>query len=224
MEVSARALRLCRNGFTLEVAACAADASGTVVLGPNGAGKTTLLLALQGLLPAEGTCGRPERCAAVFARPAVLRGTALWNLAAVARTVMRVQRAEAEERALQALDLVGLRGVAKGEARALSTGQRQRLALARALVIEPGALFLDEPFANVDADGRPALRALVREYVSRTGCALLVATSSYADARFLCTQALVLRGGQVVHAGPTAALAQADDPYVHALLAEGPGA
>jgi ABC-type multidrug transport system ATPase subunit len=222
MEVSVRALLVRRDGFTLQVEGCAADAAGTAVLGPNGAGKTTLLLALQGLLRAEGTCARPDRCAAVFARPAVLRGSARWNLTAVARSVLGVERAEAEKRAADALDAVDLRHAAEREARTLSTGQRQRLALARALVVEPHALFLDEPFANVDADGRPALRALVRDYAARTGCALLVATSSYADALALCARSFVLRGGRVVHDGPTAALAQVDDPYVRALLAEGP--
>jgi ABC-type multidrug transport system ATPase subunit len=220
--VSARALRARRDGFTLQVEAVVADASGTVVLGPNGAGKTTLLLALQGLLAADGTFARPERCAAVFARPAVLRGATLWNVAVLARTVLGVDREEAEKRAGRVLAEVDLAAASALDARSLSTGQRQRLALARALVVEPRALFLDEPFANVDADGRPALRALVRDYADRTGCALIVASSALADALALCARAVVLRGGCVVHEGPTATLATATDAYVRALVAEGP--
>ena len=102
----------------------------------------------------------------------------------------------------------------------LSTGERQRLAIARALAVEPQALFLDEPFANVDADARPALRALVRSYVERTRCDLVAATSSLADAVALCRVVLVLQRGKVVHRGPTRELSGAHDPFVDALLAE----
>ena len=81
MDVTARGLIAHRGRFTLDVAEFRASATGTAVLGPNGAGKTTLLLALHGLIEAIGTIERPLRCAAVFARPAVLRGTTLWNAA-----------------------------------------------------------------------------------------------------------------------------------------------
>ncbi|HYZ16305.1 MAG TPA: ATP-binding cassette domain-containing protein [Candidatus Acidoferrum sp.] len=217
----AEALRVRRGRFTLRLERFAADASGTAVLGPNGSGKTTLLLALQGLLRAEGTLVRPNESAAVFARPAVLRGSALWNLVVIAAEVLRLDRAAASMRARRILDAVGLHDAAQTDARSLSTGQRARLALGRALVVEPKALFLDEPFANVDADGRPALRALVRDYVERSGCALVIATSTLADALTLCAKASVLRGGRLVHEGPTRELTAAHDPYVRALVAEG---
>ena len=219
-DVAAHELRARRGSFVLEVPRFEADAGGTAVLGPNGAGKTTLLLALQGLVPAQGRVARPARCAAVFARPAVLRGAAWWNVAVVAAAVCGVPAAEAEARARRALGEVGLEAAAQLDARALSTGQRQRLALARALVAEPGALFLDEPFANVDADARPALRELVRAYAERSGCALVVATSSLADAAALAREAVVLRAGGVVHRGPVAGLAASPEPYARALVAE----
>jgi tungstate transport system ATP-binding protein len=221
--VTAEALVVRRGRFVLNVPAFAADASGTVVLGRNGAGKTTLLLALQGLLPADGTVTRPARTAAVFARPAVLRGSALWNVATVAGATRRLANADAQARAADALRDVGLLGAAHADARTLSTGERQRLALARALVTEPDALFLDEPFANVDADARPGLRALVRAYVARSGAALALATSSLADALALCRDAVVLEHGNVVHRGSTTALRFASDAYVEALLAESRG-
>src|ERR1700694_1913561 len=84
----ARGLVARRGRFVLDVAAFAADAGGTAVLGPNGAGKTTLLLALQGLIPAHGEVERPARTAAVFARPAVLRGSTRWNVAVIAESVL----------------------------------------------------------------------------------------------------------------------------------------
>ena len=191
-----------RGSFRLSVAAFSADSRGTVILGPNGAGKTTLLLALQGLVPARGEVTRPPRCAGAFAQPAVLRGSTLWNAAVAVRAVLGCDAPEANDRARAALWSVDLRDVVDTDARRLSTGQRQRLALARALACEPQALFLDEPFANVDADGRPSLRALVDAYRDRTGCALVIATSSLADAVALCRVVLVLQRGKVVHRRP----------------------
>lgn len=218
--VTAEGLVVRRGRFVLDVPAFAADASGTVVLGRNGAGKTTLLLALQGLLPADGSVHVAARTTAVFARPAVLRGTALWNVAVVARATRGLSGDAADRCASDALRDVGLRDSAHADARTLSTGERQRLALARALVTEPAALFLDEPFANVDADARPYLRELVRAYAARTGCALVVATSSLADAVALCRDAIVLDHGNVVQRGATGELRSASDAYVKALLAE----
>jgi tungstate transport system ATP-binding protein len=217
--VTARDLVVRRGAFVLDVPAFASS-GGTALLGPNGAGTTTLLLALQGLLRATGRVERPTRCAAVFARPAVLRGSVAWNVAVVARTVLRVAAAEAAARAAGALADAGVAALANADARSLSTGERQRLALARALVTEPRALFLDEPFANVDADGRPELRALVAAYAARTGCELVLATYSLADAFALCRDAVVLSEGRVTHAGPMDGLPEADDRYVRALFAE----
>ena len=197
-----------------------AGPSGKAVLGPNGAGKTTLLLALQGLITAQGNVERPRRSVAVFARPAVLRGTAVWNVSVAARAVLDVDAAESYERARRNLSDVGLAGAADADARTLSTGERQRLALARALACEPQALFLDEPFANIDADARPALRALVSAYCTRTGCDLVIATSSLADACALCSEAMVLHSGTVAHRGPTRELVTAAHSYVRALVAE----
>jgi len=218
MDVIARALLARRGRFTLDVAAFHADHAGTAVLGPNGAGKTTLLLALQGLIPAAGNIERPLRCAAVFARPAMLRGTTLWNVSIAIPKKLDASPVERDRRARVALEDVGLADAADADARTLSTGQRQRLALARALVLEPQGLFLDEPFANLDADARPALRALVASYAQRTGCAVVIATTSFADAAALCSKAVVLRAGEVSASGTIAELQNGVNTYVAAML------
>jgi len=220
MGVTVRGIVARRAEFVLDVPSFETEVGGTALLGPNGAGKTTLLLALQGLIPATGVVQRPARSAAVFARPSVLRGSALWNVATVCEAVLGVSAADGRRRAHEALFDVGLRDAAGADARTLSTGQRQRLAIARALAVEPRALFLDEPFANVDADARPALRALVRSYVARADCDLVLATSSLADAVALCRDAVVLRDGRVTHTGTVAGLDVASDSYVRALIAE----
>jgi tungstate transport system ATP-binding protein len=219
MGVIARALVARRGNFVLDVPAFDAPTGGTAVLGRNGAGKTTLLTALQGLIAADGAIERPRRAAAVFARPAVLRGTTLGNVAIVARRSGGFDAAESERRSLQLLDAVGLSDRRTTDARDLSTGERQRLALARALVCEPDVLFLDEPLANVDPDARPALRALLGLHRAR-GCTLVVATSFLADALALCTAVVVLEGGRLTYAGSVAGIAGADDPYLRALVRE----
>ena len=218
--MSARALVAQRGTFRLEVPFFEADALGTAVLGPNGAGKTSLLLALQGLLPADGAVARSGRAAAVFARPAVLRGTALWNVAVVVRAVLGTSSDEAEQHARRALGDVGLAGRCLIDARRLSTGERQRVALARALACCPNVLYLDEPFANIDADARPMLRELVSSFRTRTGCCLVLATSFLADAAALCADVVVLEHGLLAYRGTTRELASAENAYIEALIAE----
>jgi tungstate transport system ATP-binding protein len=220
MAVSARELVVQRDRFRLEVETFDADASGTALLGRNGAGKSTLLLALQGLLRYTGLVERSGRCAGVFAQPAVLRGSVVWNVATVIGAATGIDSPSAHERAQAMLARVDLRHVIGLDARRLSSGQRQRLALARALALEPQVLFLDEPFANVDADGRPPLRKLVREYIARTGCALVLATQNLADVMTLCTKVMVLDEGRPIAMLDVSAIETSQDRYLQAIVGE----
>jgi ABC-type multidrug transport system ATPase subunit len=221
MAITAMGLKVARGAFRLDVETFVADAGGTAVVGPNGAGKTTLLLALHGLLDYGGRVKRPPGCAGVFSQPAVLRGSACWNITAVLQSALGVDASIARQRAVAALRLVGLADLEDWDARRLSAGQRQRLALARALALEPQALLLDEPFANIDADGRPALRGVVGEYVARTGCALAVTTQTLADVIPLCRRLVLLDRGRVVEHLDVTELTSSTHPYLRALLAEG---
>jgi ABC-type multidrug transport system ATPase subunit len=212
MPLIARNLSVARGGFRLDVPAVTADREGLAIVGRNGSGKTTLLLALQGLIPTDGIVERPGRCAAVFAQPAFLRGSALWNVEVAARD---------RRRARSFLSDVGLEAAARVEAARLSSGQRQRLALARALAVEPEVLFLDEPFANVDADARVALRRLVREYAAARGCSVIVATQSYADVVALAGRVALLEQGRIETLIGVDALKAHPAPYLRALVREG---
>lgn len=215
----AHALAVRREHFTLDVPELVAGADGTAIVGPNGAGKTTLLLALQGMLASSGTIERPARCAGVFAKPAFLRGSAQWNISALLRA-HGVDRQSAEQRTALVLERVGLAENGAQDSRRLSSGQQQRLALARALVLEPQALFLDEAFANVDADARVALRTLVREYVEQNGCALVVATQSFADISALCRRIVLLEAGNVATVCGIDETRSSEAPYLRALVRE----
>ncbi len=128
------------------------------LVGPNGAGKSTFLKVLAGLeAPQEGAVrldGAPvdrRRIGFVFQRPVIYRGTALENVAIGLRLRGRT---DARERAIEWMERLEIARFADADARTLSGGQVQRMALARALATDPELLLLDEPFANLDAVAR----------------------------------------------------------------------
>ena len=141
--------------------------SRTLLLGPNGAGKSTTLKLLYGLIkPDSGTVtwgagARPARARAiVLQRPVLLRTSALRNVI-YALDLGGVPRRERRERAMAALECVGVSHLANRPARLLSGGERQCIALARAWALRPRVLFLDEPTSGLDpATGRAVERII----------------------------------------------------------------
>lgn len=174
----------------------------TVVMGPNGAGKSILLRLLHGLLrPSAGTVrwdGRPlspaltAQQALVFQTPVLLRRTALQNLDFVLRVRGRDRR-----RAIDLLARVGLAERADAPARRLSGGEQQRLALARALAIEPRTLFLDEPTASLDPASVQLIEQLTGE-LTAAGTKTFFVTHDTAQARRLADDVLFLHRGRLV--------------------------
>jgi len=126
------------------------------ILGPNGSGKTTLLRVLSGLeLNYKGDCdvSAPMRDRVyVHQSPYMLRGTVLFNVAYGLRQ-RGVHRGECQRLACDWLQRFGLRDRATTRAIHLSGGERRRVALARALILQPALLILDEPLAEIDQDG-----------------------------------------------------------------------
>jgi tungstate transport system ATP-binding protein len=138
------------------------------LVGPNGSGKTTLLRILNGLIePSAGTVRRPETMSQMllFQRPYMLR-TSVQNNVALGLWLRGARWRGACRLANDALARVGLAALAQRNARTLSVGQQQRLALARALVLAPDALLLDEPTASMDPDARREVEALLGEFAS----------------------------------------------------------
>ncbi|HCY12570.1 MAG TPA: ABC transporter ATP-binding protein, partial [Gammaproteobacteria bacterium] len=128
------------------------------IIGPNGAGKSLLLRLCHGLLRpsagtvrwAGGTLAQQQRAQAmVFQRPVLLRRSVRANVEH-ALAVRGCERVERRERALAVLEKTGLADKTGRDARVLSGGEQQRLALARAWVLQPQVLFLDEPTAHLD--------------------------------------------------------------------------
>lgn len=202
-------LRTTGLGLSLDGARRLADitmalpASGiTILMGPNGAGKSLLLRLLHGLIrPSEGEIswsGRPPGPqitlgqSMVFQRPVLLRRTVAGNLDFILRARGRPDPAR-RDRALQE---VGLIEKAKAPARALSGGEQQRLALARALLTDPDVLFLDEPTANLDPTATALIEKIVR-LTAEAGTKVIFVTHDPGQARRLADDVVFLDRGKL---------------------------
>jgi tungstate transport system ATP-binding protein len=179
----------------------------TVLIGPNGAGKTTLLRVAMGLVtPSRGHAtwaGQVQppsrRRAIVFQRPAMLRrstgGTIRYALRAAGVARQRWNAATDE-----LLALVGLQQLRARPARRLSGGEQQRLALARALALDPAVLFLDEPTASLDPAGTKAIEDIIRDIAQR-GIKIVMSTHDLGEARRLAGEIVLLHRGRIIEAG-----------------------
>jgi len=172
----------------------------TVILGANGAGKSVLMRLMHGLLaPTEGRISwsseDPRRHQAmVFQRPVMLRRSALAN---VAYALKLAGVADANRRAMAALEEVGLAHLAHRSARVLSGGEQQRLALARAWALHPEVLFLDEPTASLDPTATREIESLIRAF-DAAGTKVVMATHNLGQARRLGDEVLFLHQGRLV--------------------------
>ncbi len=168
------------------------------LLGPSGCGKSTLVRLLAGLdEPTAGVIRRPPglRLACVFQDPCllpwrnVLDNTALPLELAGVDTPVRLQAARA------ALEQVGMAHAAERYPAMLSGGMRMRVSLARALVLQPTFLLLDEPFAALDEITRQALDDHLRSLWRASGFTALFVTHSVDEAAYVADRAVVLSRG-----------------------------
>ncbi|MGB3408534.1 MAG: ATP-binding cassette domain-containing protein [Jannaschia sp.] len=164
----------------------------TVILGPNGAGKTTLLRALFGLdrlTAGTRTCADDRALGFVFQQPVLLRRTTRENLAYPLRCAAQPLTPVAGW-----LTRTGLAHRADLPANRLSGGERQLLALARALIARPRLVLLDEPTAHLDGRHTRAVETLLSE----TDCAKVLATHDLGQARRMATRILFLHHGRLL--------------------------
>lgn len=182
------------------------------LMGPNGSGKSTLILTLALLLrPAAGRlflAGEPvdgradpvrlrRRLAVVFQEPLLLDTTVRENVA-VGLRLRRMARDEIERRVTRWLARFGLMPLAARAARTLSGGEAQRVSLARAFALEPEILFLDEPFAALDAPTRAELIESLRAVLAETGTTAVLVTHDRNEALALGDRVGVLMGGRLL--------------------------
>lgn len=184
------------------------------VLGPTGAGKSTLLRVLHLLeRPAAGALSwRGERVpwpapldlrrriAMAFQDPLLFSGTTFENVS-YGLSLRGVNGRAARGRAEEALRLLHVDHLADRRARTLSGGEAQRAALARALVLRPELLLLDEPFAALDAPIRKHLLEELRQVVRAQGITCVYVTHEQAEAFSVADRLAVLRRGRLLQAG-----------------------
>ena len=177
------------------VSLCVGGGETVALLGANGAGKTTLLECAEGLRKPDAGRVTVRGRAGVQLQRAALPG-ALRAMEAVTLCA-KWKRAPVDSSLLCAL---GVTEFAKSPCAALSTGQQRRLHLAMALTGSPGLLFLDEPTAGLDPQGRAALHELLQK-LRAAGTAILLASHDMAEVSALCTRIAVLHQGRIVFCG-----------------------
>lgn len=185
------------------------------ILGPNGSGKSTLVRAMLGIFPHTGTIklfgaelpGRdidwkrigyaPQRVTSTAGVPA----TALEVVASGLLYGKRVRHGKnAKQKALEALDEVGLAYRAHESVQTFSGGQQQRVMLARALVRKPSLLFLDEPFSGVDRQSREQItKTLMRR--REEGLTIVVVLHELQELAPMIDKTIVIEHGRIVHRG-----------------------
>ena len=176
----------------------------TVLMGPNGAGKSLLLRVLANLAQPDlgmvrwaGSApgrDRATKLGFVFQKPVMLRRSVLANVRYGLRAAGFNRRA-ATERAREALANAGLGHLAGAYARVLSGGEQQRLALVRALAVEPEIMFLDEPTSNLDPASTAAIEQLLLDAVAKTKAVLV--THDLGQAKRLADEVIFLHQGHV---------------------------
>lgn len=186
------------------------------LLGPSGCGKTTTLRCIAGLeKPEEGDVvidGKPM-VSEGFVHPSkrgigmVFQNYAVWPHMKVYKNIVyglrlqRISKRSVKERALEVLELVGLKGLEERYPAQLSGGQQQRVALARALVRNPKVLLLDEPLSNLDAKLREKMRFEIKSLVRRMGITAVYVTHDQAEAMVISDRIAVMESGNVVQVG-----------------------
>ncbi|MFD2258060.1 ABC transporter ATP-binding protein [Luteolibacter algae] len=197
------------NGLNLEIKA----GELFFLLGASGCGKTTLLRCIAGLeTPSDGriffgeldvTKLAPHKREAAM----VFQSYALWPHLSVSRNISfgleerKIPKAEIKERVAEALKMVRLEGYGERSIDQLSGGQQQRVSLARALVVKPRCLLLDEPLSNLDAQLRIEMRREIRSIVKDNGLTAIYVTHDQEEALAMADRMAVLAKGRIAQIG-----------------------
>ncbi|MGV8129209.1 MAG: ABC transporter ATP-binding protein [Methanolinea sp.] len=204
-----------------------------VLIGENGSGKSSLLLLLSGLLPPDSgrivlngqvlfdslnTVQLPveeRNIGIVFQNYAIFPHMTVFENVAFGLRRRKVPPDEIRSRVLEYLALLSLEGLSGVRANQLSGGERQRTALARALVIDPALLLLDEPVSALDAVAQERMRSELRSYVRRANIPCIAVTHSFRDAFALGDRVGVMERGRIVQTGTPQELMETGSEFLH---------
>lgn len=183
----------------------------TIVIGPNGSGKTTFLRAMHGLehLSSGTRHWSVDNAQAhgaqsfVFQAPILLRRSVRDNIA-YPLLLRGTPRADARRAAEDWAERVGLGAALGRPATVLSGGEKQKLALARAMVSAPQVVFLDEPCANLDGSATQAIETILQAACA-AGTRIVMSTHDLGQARRLAHEVVFLHAGRLIEATPAEA-------------------
>lgn len=179
------------------------------LVGPSGCGKTTTMRMVAGfitpeegkiLLNGEDITHRPinkRSTAMVFQNYALFPHKTVEDNIGFGLRMHKVPKDQIKKKVEEVLDLISLPGVEKKYPSQLSGGQQQRIALARALVLEPDVLLLDEPLSNLDAKLRENLRMELREIQQKVGITTIFVTHDISEAFAMSDRIAVMNAGQI---------------------------
>ncbi len=206
------------------------------ILGASGSGKTTLLQIIGGLLrPAAGTvtvCGRNvheldgpslralrRRMGMMFQKGGLFTDLSVFeNVAFPIREHTRLAEDMVHDLVVMKLNAVGLRGAQGLRPGELSGGMGRRIALARAIALDPEVIIYDEPFAGLDPITLNVVCNLIRKLNDALGATSVVVTYDVHEALQLADYLYLLNDGVIVGHGPTPAMVASTDPFVHQFL------
>ena len=191
------------------------------LLGPNGAGKSTMIKTLLGfVVPDRGqmrVLGLDVAAAPLEIRARVgympesdahIPGMNAVSFVAYCGELAGLPRVDAMQRAHEVLFYVGLGEARYRNVETYSTGMKQRIKLAQALVHDPDLLFLDEPTNGMDPRGRDEMLALVRDLAHNKGVNLILSSHLLPDVEYTCDAVVVMDKGHIAAQGPIASLKQ----------------
>jgi len=183
------------------------------LLGPSGCGKTTLLRIISGLInPDQGvifmdgkvvTALPPEKrpTSLVFQNYALFPHLSVFENIAFGLRIKKLRMKEIRKEVQNILEIVGLLGTENRSIRQLSGGQQQRIALARALVMKPSVLLLDEPLSNLDAKLRLETRLYIQKIQKALGITSIFVTHDQEEALSISDRIVIMNKGKIVQIG-----------------------
>lgn len=202
------------------------------MMGGSGSGKTTLLRAATGQIFAQkGTIHAfgqnltntthqqlqqlRQRMGVLFQQGALFTDLNVFeNVAFPLREHQQLPEKEIVEKVLDKLNAVGLRAAAHLRISEISGGMARRVALARAIVLEPELILYDEPFAGLDPISLGITARLIRHLTDRLNCASIIITHDVADSFAIADQVYIVGQGKLLASGSPEQMSQSTDPYI----------
>ena len=172
----------------------------TACIGPNGAGKTTFLKLLEGLVkPDTGTVtySFKTKTALVLHHTPMIKASTKTNLSIARDADASITASDVD----RVIEQVGLKALANSPAHKLSAGERQKLCLGRAILLEPNLVLLDEPTANLDPNATEQVEDLIRQF-NQQGADVIFSSHQLAQVQRLAEHIIFIDQGEIKEKGP----------------------